>query len=172
MLDLLLKRRTCRQFKSQIIEDVKKEQLLNAALLAPTGRNTQSTEFILIEERSTLRELGKCRQPQQNFLPNAPLAIVVLASKDKTDTWVEDASVAASFIQLTAESLGLGSAWVQIHSRESNQDMSSGDFLRGLLSIPENMGVLCIIAVGYPEKNLPHRTLDKLNYDRIHHEEY
>ena len=56
----------------------KKEKLLQAAQLAPTGRNTHSWEFVVVEEKETPCGLGNCRNPNQPFLPQTPLAIVVL----------------------------------------------------------------------------------------------
>ncbi len=149
MLDLLLTRRSCRKFEDKAVEAGKKEKLLQAAQLGPTGKSTHPWEFVVIENKETLQKLGDCRKPKQSFLPEAPLAIAVLADTQKTDTWIEDASIASIIMQLEAERLGLGTCWVQIRVRESNQGMSSEEYVRKLLGIPEHMAVLCIIAVSY-----------------------
>ncbi len=172
MLELLQKRRSCRNFQDKAVEAEKKEKLLQAAQLAPTGRNTHSWEFVVVEEKETLWQLGNCRNPNQPFLPQTPLAIVVLGDPQKTDTWVEDAAIASIVIQLEAEYLGLGSCWVQIRLRESNQGMSSEDYVRKLLGIPEHLAVLSIIAVGYPEKTRPAHTLEEIYPEKIHTEVY
>ena len=172
MLDMLLKRRSCRKFEDKAVEAEKKEKLLQAAQLAPTGKNTRPWEFVVIENKETLQKLGDCRNPNQPFLPKAPLAIVVLGNTQMTDTWIEDASIASIVIQLEAESLGLGSCWVQIRLRESNQGMSSEDYVRKLLGIPKHMAVLSIIAVGYPEKAMPPHSLEEVNQEKIHTETY
>ena len=139
MLDLLLTRRSCRKFEDRAVEAEKKEKLLQAAQLGPTGKNTRPWEFVVVEKKEMLQKLGDCRQPNQPFLPKTPLAIVVLGNTQKTDTWIEDASIAAVIMQLEAEKLGLGSCWVQIRLRESNQGMSSEEYVRKLLGIPEHM---------------------------------
>ena len=172
MLDLLYKRRSCRKFKDRAVEADKKEKLLQAAQLAPTGRNIRAWEFVLVEERETLQKLGNCRNPKQPFLPETPLAIVVLGNPQKTDLWIEDAAIASIVIQLEAESLGLGSCWVQIRQRESNQGMSSEAYVRNLLGIPEDLAVLSIIAVGYPETALPAHTEEEVDPEKIHTERY
>lgn len=172
MLDMLLARRSCRKFENRAVEAEKKEKLLQAAQLAPSGKTTRPWEFVLIENKETLQKLGDCRKPNQPFLPETPLAIVVLANTQKTDTWIEDASIAAIVIQLEAESLGLGSCWVQIRLRESNQGMSSEAYVRSLLGIPEHMAVLSILAVGYPSGTRPAHTLDEVSQARIHTETY
>lgn len=172
MLETLLARRSCRKFDGRAVEAEKTEKLLQAAQLAPTGKNTRPWEFIVVENRETLQKLGNCRKPSQAFLPDTPLAIVVLGDTRKTDTWIEDASIASIVIQLEAERLGLGSCWVQIRLRESNQGMSSEAYVRGLLGIPEHLAVLSIIAVGYPEQKLPSHTLDEADPAKIHRETY
>lgn len=172
MLDMLLKRRSCRQFEDRAVETEKKEKILQAAQLAPSGKGRRPWEFVVIENKETLRKLGDCRTPRQPFLPGAPLAIAVLGDTRKTDTWIEDAALSAVIMQLEAESLGLGSCWVQIRLRESNQGMSSVEYVQTLLGIPEPMAVLAIIAVGYPEKRLPAHTLKEVNREKIHTEVY
>ena len=63
-------------------------------------------------------------------------------------------------------------ARVQIRLRESNQGMSSEDYVRKLLGIPEHLAVLSIIAVGYPEKTRPAHTLEEIHPEKIHTEVY
>ena len=172
MLDLLLTRRSCRKFEDKAVEAEKKEKLLQAAQLGPTGKNTRPWEFVVVEKKETLQKLGACRQPNQPCLPKTPLAIVVLGNTQKTDTWMEDASIAAVIMQLEAEKLGLGSCWVQIRLRESNQGMSSEEYVRKLLGIPEHMAVLSIIAVGYPSGTMPAHQLDEVDQAKIHTETY
>lgn len=172
MLDTLLTRRSCRKFEDKAVEAEKKEKLLQTAQLGPTGKNTRPWEFVVIKNKETLQKLGNCRNPNQPFLPEAPLAIVVLGNTQKTDTWIEDASIASIIIQLEAETLGLGSCWVQIRLRESNQGMSSEEYVRKLLGIPEHMAVLSIIAVGYPAETRPTHTLDEVDQAKIHAETY
>lgn len=172
MLDLLLARRSCRKFENKAVEEDKKEKILQAAQLAPSGKGARPWEFVVIEDRETLQKLGSCRSPGQPFLPQAPLAVAVLGDTRKTDTWIEDASIAAVMMQLEAQSLGLGSCWVQIRMRESNQGMSSDAYVRGLLGIPAHMAVLCILALGYPAQKLPPHTLDEIKQEKIHREVY
>lgn len=172
MLDMLLTRRSCRKFEDRAVEAEKKEKLLQAAQLAPSGRTTRPWEFVVIEDKEMLQKLGNCRNPNQAFLPETPLAIVVLGNTQKTDTWIEDASIASVIMQLEAEKLGLGSCWVQIRLRDSNQGVSSEDYVRKLLGIPKHLAILNIIAVGYPGEIRPAHTLDEVDPEKIHTETY
>lgn len=172
MLDLLMKRRSCRKFQQKTVETDKIEKILLSAQLSPSGKNVCPWEFITIEDKETLQKLGDCRKPNQPFLPQAPLAIAVLCNTEKSDTWIEDGSIASAIMQLEAESLGLGSCWVQIRLRESNQGKSSEEYVRELLGVPKHMAILNIIAVGYPEERLPAHTLNEIKTERVHKEIY
>ena len=105
-----------------------------------------------------------------SFLSGAKLAIVVVANPDKSDVWIEDASIASIIIQLAAQSLGLGSCWIQVRQRFHNKEKSAEEYVRELLQIPEKYCVESIIAIGYPdEKKEPHDE-SKLPYGKIHYE--
>lgn len=172
MLQTLLTRRSCRNFEDRAVEAEKKEKLLQAAQLGPTGKNLRPWEFMVIENKDTLQQLGNCREPSQQLLPRTPLAIVVMGDTQKTDTWIEDTSIASVIMQLEAEKLGLGSCWIQIRARQSNQGMGSEEYVRKLLGIPEHMAVLAILAVGYPAETKPAHTLDEVDQAKIHKETY
>ena len=78
MLDLLMKRRSIRKYKQEPVEVAKLEKIIQAALLSPSSRGRTPWEFVVVQNRETLKALGRCRHPQQAFLPDTPAAIVVL----------------------------------------------------------------------------------------------
>ncbi len=173
MLELLQRRRSIRKFAEQSIPEVQLQKVLQAALLAPSSRGRVPWEFILVEEKDTLQQLGKCRHPQQAFLPQTPAAIVVVGDTTASDVWVEDCSIAMTLMQLEAEQLGLGSCWVQIRRRMAqNEQESSGDFVKRLLNIPEQYEVLAILALGVPAEEKPRRQLEELRYEKVHRETF
>jgi nitroreductase len=70
---------------------------------------------------------------------------------------VEDASIATIIIQLAAESLGLGSCWIQIRQRPHSKDRTAQEYVAGLLRLPPGVMVEALVAVGYPaETKTPH----------------
>lgn len=172
MLDLLLNRRSIRKYKNIEVEEDKIDILIKAALLSPSSRGIRPWEFIVVTDRSCLETLSRCKKDGSGFLKDAPLGIVVLADRDKSDVWVEDASIASVIIQLTAESLDLGSCWIQIRKREHGDEKMAEDHIREVLAIPENFGIESIISIGYPaEKKSPYDE-DGLEYNKIHMQEY
>ena len=105
------------------------------------------------------------------MLEGAAAAVVVIADKDKSDTFVEDSCVAMMSMELLASSLGIGNCWIQVRNREAEDDSASESYLRGLLNFPENFACQAILSLGYPAKPPKARELDKLNFDKISYRE-
>lgn len=172
MIDLLLKRRSIRKYKKTRIGKYEMETILQAGLLAPSGRGVKPWEFVVVEEEPVLEALSKAKPHGGAFLKDAPLAIVVLADTEKTDVWVEDASIALTLMQLTAETLGLGSCWVQIRKRPHDESESAGEHIKRLLKVPDCYAVEAVLAVGHPDETRPPRELGGLDWSKIHRERW
>lgn len=170
MLDLLRKRRSVRRFKKRPVEVEKIELLIEAALRSPSSKARNPWEFIIVTDPAQREKLALAKPKGGSFVGNAPLAIVVCADPDKCDVWVEDCSIAAIILQLTALDLGLGSCWSQIRKRCHADGDPSTDYLRNLLNLPENYEVEAIIGIGYPEAEKAGHDKQNLPYDRIHRE--
>ena len=145
MLELLKSRRSIRKYKDTPIEKDKIDKIIKSALLAPSSMNKKPVELIVVNEKSTLEKLEKCKNRGTLALKTSPVAIVVIGDSLTSDVWIEDASIASTLIQLEAESLGLGSCWIQMRSRQGEIDDSEKE-VRNVLNIPDNYGVLSIIA--------------------------
>jgi nitroreductase len=173
-LEVVKNRRSIRAFRDKPVEKEKIDQLLDCALRSPTGRAIRPWEFIVVTDPDVLKRLANARGKGPNFLAGAPLGIVALADGTMTDLWIEDTSIAATVIQLTAEALGLGSCWMQIRDRKYGDTGSSEDYVREVLGIPEKYRVECIIAVGYKkEEKQPYTDaeIEKLKA-RIHYNKF
>ncbi|MCL2481171.1 MAG: nitroreductase family protein [Spirochaetaceae bacterium] len=153
MLDLLRKRKSTRSYLKKEIEKNIVNMLLEAALLSPSSRNIKPWEFVIIDDKKIIEQLALSKEHGSEFLKEAPLIIAVIADKTASDVWVEDCSIASIIIQLEAESLGLGSCWVQIRCRETKEKEKSEDFVKKLLKIPQQYGVESLIGIGYPKEN-------------------
>jgi nitroreductase len=164
---LLINRRSTRQFTSEPISPDDVHKLLQSALLAPTSKNLRSWEFIAIEEKNMLRLLSECKNHGCSYLENSSLAIVVLGDRTKTDVWIEDGSIAAIYMQLQAEELGIGSCWCQVRNRFKETE-DSEQYVRDLLDIPHEYGVLCIIGFGHKEKVRNPNDIESLKWEKIH----
>lgn len=173
MLDLLINRRSIRKYKDQKIEKEKVDKILKGALTSPSGKNIQPWELIVVDNKDILEKLAASRGGPSKPLANAPLAIVVVANPELTNVWVEDASVISTIIQLMAESLGLGSCWIQSRQRftQADENMIVSDYVRDILDIPENYFVESMIAIGYPDEEKNPHEID-LNTNKIHYNKF
>ncbi len=168
MLDILFRRRSIRKYRDDKIEQEKIDQLIKAALLAPSSRNLKPWEFLVVEDKDLLKQLADSKKHSAAFLKDAALGIVVLADPEKCDVWIEDTSIASIILHLMAESMGLGSCWIQIRERWHDSDRTAEEYVRNILKIPEKYKVESIIAIGYPaEQKSPHNETE-LQYSKVH----
>jgi nitroreductase len=172
ILKLLRKRRSIRKFTDQPVESDAIDVLIEAAVRTPTSRGRNPWDFIIVTDQDLLGNLGRAKMLGSSFLSGAPLAIVVSADATKSDTWVEDCSIAAMVIQLTAEELGLGSCWAQIRLRPHNAECSAEEYLKDLLSLPSTHAVECIIGIGYPAEEKTGHAFEDLPFDQVHRDRF
>jgi len=157
MIHLLKNRRSIRKFKDEKIDENLLKTFFKAVLTSPAGHNINHIEYIYVDDDELLKKLSDVKAHGAMFLKDAPQAIIVTADESKTDVWIEDASIAATVIQLTAESLGMGSCWIQMRLRKDKEGVLSEKLVKEIMGIEENRRVECIIAFGYPaESRNPH----------------
>ena len=144
-----LNRRSIRRFKRDKISQRILEKCVQAARLSPTGTNKQPLEFIIVDDEKRVEEvfstltwaalIHPAGHPPAGEEPAA--YIVILVNKDISGTTYEyDAAAAAQTICLVAVSEGLGSCMLANIKREN---------LAKALNIPENRGIVLVIALGY-----------------------
>ena len=171
-IELIRKRRSIRKFTDEAIEAEKIEVLKEAALRPPSSMGHNPWEYIFITDKNLLADLSKSKPHGSSFLAGATLGIVVCADPEKSAVWIEDASIATIFIQLAAESLGLGSCWVQIRGRMHDDNRSAEAYISELLNIPSNLNVESILGIGYPGEQKPPHAGDKLQEEKIFLNQY
>jgi len=167
-IDLVRQRRSTRKFMETSISPDLVADLMRAALMSPSSKRSNPWEFVLVDDAEMLKKLSLSKKHGSALIEGASLGIVVIADKTQSDVWVEDASIAALIIQLQAESLGLGSCWVQIRNRRDPQDKDSEELVRELLGIPEHYGVLCVLALGVKDEHKKPFDESKLQWEKLH----
>ena len=166
--DLLLNRRSIRKYTDEPVDPQDLKLILEAALTAPSSKSGRSWQFVVVEDKEMLERLSQCKPNSATSIAGAPVAVVVTSDMTKSEAWIEDASVAASFMMLQAADLGLGSCWVEVRDRYREDGEASEDYVREALGIPEEFGVLCILTLGH--KNEQRRPIDpeKLQWEKVH----
>lgn len=165
-IDLIRARRSVRKFTEVPLSNEQIDLFKETALRAPTSRNFRPWEFVFVTDSDLLAKLSGCKPHGAAFLAGAPLGVVVCADETKSDVWVEDGSIASIMLQFTAQSLGLGSCWLQVRKRNHADGSSSEDAVRALLNLPEATRVLSIIGIGHPAELPEPISADALLNDR------
>lgn len=156
IINIILRRRSIRQFTDEPIARDTLILLLKAAMSAPTACNSQPWEFIVVTEPDML----DCIREKFLFARyNAPAAIVVCGNvriannSAARDHWVQDCSAATENILIAAAGIGLGAVWIGVYPYPSKIKP-----LAEVLGIPKNVTPLSIVLVGYPAESKPPRT--------------
>lgn len=176
LIEIMQNRHSVRSYKGERIPDEKIEMILNAGLLSPSGRAKRPWEFILVRDQQMLKKMADCREGAADMLKGADAAIVVIADESMTDVWIEDASITMAYMHLMADSLGVGSCWIQGRLRTARTDMeadiSTEDYLRQLLSFPESYRLEAILSLGMPKSHPAKTEMDSLPFNKVHRESF
>ncbi|MDR2153174.1 MAG: nitroreductase family protein [Helicobacteraceae bacterium] len=163
----IFNRYSVRKFQDRPIEPEKVKKLLEAAMQAPSARNQQPWEFLVITDNESKEAIARIC-PHSKPLLGAPLGIMVLKNDQNlqyTACIQQDLGAACENILLEAVYLGLGGVWLAI--------MDYKPLMQGIkeyFKLPAHIEGFATIALGYPaESKTP-----LLRYDesRVHYEAY
>jgi nitroreductase len=139
VLEAIRSKRAVRQFAAKAVSHDDIVAILDAARRAQSSKNTQPWQFVVIEDRETLKELSKAGDYTQ-YLPSSAFAVIFVSEEDTA--WVNfDLGQASSYMQLAAWELGIGSCLIAFHRQEQAHDV---------LRIPSGMHCMGGIDFGYP----------------------
>jgi len=157
VLDFICRRRSVRRFQKKAIPEETLTLLLKAAMAAPSGNNAQPWEFVVVRDPKIKADLSRVH-PWVSMAADAPAAIVVMGDKG-SEWWADDCAAATENLLLAAANLGLGTVWCGIKENDARA-------VRKILGAPERLGVLCIVAIGYPAESPPPHT--KYRKEKVH----
>lgn len=167
-MNAIYNRRSIRKYKDKSVEEEKIEKLLRAAMQAPSAVNQQPWEFIVVQNKESLKELSKVSQ-YSKMIEKAPLAFVLLGNVDRMKApgnWEQDMGAATQNILLEAVELGLGSVWIGVAPVEDRMN-----FVKEMFDLKDNIKPYCAIAIGYPDGE-ENKFIDRYDETRIHYEKY
>jgi nitroreductase len=142
IIEAIKKRRSIREYLDKPIPKEALQNLVDAARFAPTARNVQPWEFIVITEPKTLQKIAALAE-NARFLAEAKAGIAIFSSDTKY--YLEDGCAATQNILLAATALGIGSCWVAGDKKPYCGQVSS------LLKVPEGFKLVSLISLGYPK---------------------
>ena len=169
VLDVIQKRRSVRKYKEDPIPEKALMRVLEAARLAPSGKNFQPWKFIIVKDKALKEKLAQA-SAGQFFMAEAPIIIVGCGFPDNCyahmgrymKSWSVDVTIALEHLILQAQEEGLGTCWIGSFEEEE---------VKAILNIPENVKVLALTPLGYPDE-IPRfrgrKNLDEIiSYDRF-----
>ncbi len=168
-LRFIFSRRSVRVFQDKAVPEALIEDLLRAAMAAPSAVAKDPWHFIVIRDRKRLERLADVL-PNAPMLRHAPAAIVaagdIRLAHDREESYLlQDVSAAVENILLAATALGLGSCWLGVHPRKPRMDG-----IRGMFQLPPSIVPVAGIALAYPAESPEART--RYNPERIHREDW
>jgi len=167
ILATLLSRRSIRAYTDETIPEETLHSILMAGLFAPTSRNLKPCRFTVVRNRDILEKLSSVKAGGSAFLKDANAAIVVSADADKSDTWIEDCSIALTCMHLAAAEAGIGSCWVQIHLRKDRAERFAEDNVSRILGLAEEIRTVGILALGIPAGKIEPHTEEEADFRKV-----
>jgi nitroreductase len=144
-LEAIRLRRSTRKFRKDKIPDPVIEKLIDAGRMAPTARNEQPWEFIVVTQPERLARLGELAD-YGKFIAEAPACVAVFCRDTKY--YLEDGCAATTTILLAATALEVGSCWVAGDKKPYAADVAK------LLGVPPGHKLVSLIALGYSAQSL------------------
>ena len=179
LYDLIMKRRSVRNFKDWPVPEDVIERLADAANNAPSGGNIQPVSIIIVQNAESRKKLAEINEDQP-WIKNAPLSMIFCLDLYRIKKWASmfdtefkgenalahfligyaDLMCAAQSVAILAESYGLGSVYIGTIQSEI-------DRARQYFKIPQYVLPMMVLSIGYP-KSAPN-SIPKLKRNVITH---
>jgi len=153
-------RRSIRRYTDEPVSEADLQGLLEAGMAAPSSSNRKPWHFVVVTDRENLIALAEVH-PHGKMLAGAGAAIAVCGDSDISARWAVDCSAATENILIAAATMGLGAVWLGCYGSPERERA-----IRGVLGIPDSIGVLSLLSIGHPAEEKEART--QYDPNRIH----
>jgi nitroreductase len=163
--DAIRARRNVRTYRPEPVPQRDLERIAEAAWRAPSARNQQHWDFVIVTDRQQLTELATVWQGAGHIASAAAaIALVVPEPPDERTKLIDqyDLGQATLAMTLAATDLGIGTG----HSAVGDQEKA-----RSILGVPEQHMVSYLLGIGYPADR-PLRPIvkpDRRPFDEVVH---
>ena len=169
LIEAIKTRRSIRRYKETPVPEELLKTVLNAARLAPSANNAQPWRIIVVTDEDVKLKLAAGAN-NQKFIAQAPIILVACGLPDEAfqtvggymSSHVMDVSIALDHLTLVAHSVGLGTCWIAWFKE---------DKVREALGVPEDVRVVAMTPLGYPDE-APERPPRKNLEELVLHERY
>ena len=165
----LFARRSVRKYQDKPIPAAILQDVLDAAMAAPSANAKDPWEIIVVQDPGTRSRIA-AGLPYGKMLAGAPVGFVVCGDLQRVNGQhlsylLQDCSACIENLLLGLSMLGLGGVWLGVHPREDRIA-----HLRELFKLPEHIIPIGVIAAGYPAESPAPRT--RFTVARAHHEKW
>lgn len=166
-MDAIFKRISIRRYENRPVEPEKIEQILRAAMAAPSTANQQPWEFYVVTNKHKIYELSNI-SPYSKCAINASVVIVPCFKTkrlDFPDFALIDLAIATENILLEITSLGLGGVWLAVAPIDDRIEKAAK-----ILEIKSDLKPYALVPLGYPSSEDENRTQqDRFDESRVHY---
>ncbi|MBE5834228.1 MAG: nitroreductase family protein [Butyrivibrio sp.] len=162
-MEELFKRVSIRKYQDKPVEKEKIEQILKAAMAAPSAGNQQPWEFYVVTDKEKIKALSEC-SPYSSCAKNAPVVLVPCYRTEglmfpEFDTI--DLAIATENAWLEVDSLGLGGVWLALAPIADRIEKADA-----VLGIGDELHAYALLPFGYPAESRAQQ--DRYDESRVH----
>jgi nitroreductase len=146
-LETIHTRRSIREYQDRPVPDALVEQVIAAAMMAPSAGNARPWQFVVISDAGLKAQIPRIH-PHASMAADAPVSVLVCGDpglERYPGNWIADCSAATQNLLLAAHAQGLGSVWTGVYPEKERM---AG--FRQLLGLPERLMPLALLPLGYP----------------------
>lgn len=166
-LEAIRGRYSCRSYSEEPVSDDDVRTLCEAAFCAPSANNARPWHIVVVRDADLRARLSRVHQ-WAGMCAEAPVVLAMCGDVTRSPRWwVDDTAAATQNVLLAAHAVGLGTCWVGIHAGSDAAGANLQDAVREILSVPPNIAILGLIAVGHPRRQAPPRP-DRYAEDHVH----
>ena len=162
----LIKRRSVRKYKPDMIPRDVLEKIVEAGTYAPTGMNKQAPIIIAVTNKAMRDRLSRMNAAvmgsEGDPFYGAPVVLIVLADRNLAGTYLYDGSLVMGNLMLAAHAQGIGSCW--IHRAKQEFETEEGKAILKELGIEGDFEGIGHCILGYTDGEEPAPKPRKENY--------
>lgn len=161
-------RRSIREYSDKLVEDKEILKILKAAMQAPSARNQQPWEYLIIRDQEKKEKIANS-VPAMRMASGANFLIIFLTRKDKLTSplyYLEDMGSTVTYAMLEARAQGIGSVWCGVAPNPERMEI-----VRDVFDIKdEKYEPFALVCFGYPKDENAFVKAKRYDKKKVHFE--
>ena len=157
-LETIRTRRSTRSYRPDPIPDDDLRAILEAARQAPSAKNLQPRQFVVVRDDAQRKAVAAACM-EQHWMAQAPVIVAALGDPGASERWYAiDAAIALQTLILAAHSLGYGTCWIGAFDQAK---------VKAVLGVPETLVVVNLTPIGVAAEDPP--PTSRRDFSRLFH---